>query len=374
MSADGKSLFGAAGGVGGATASLAASASSQGNANTNPASALMAAGLPFSALQHHAQLLQHTHHLQQQQHPHLLARNAGGTGSGLTVFQQEQLLQHQLLQQQQQRLLQHLQGGSHASVTQPQLVLEHWVQCDACNKWRRAPTQITSDKWFCRMNTWAPQFASCDVPEEPDPAAEGALEILGPGAAGNGGGGGGAVVEPQPQTGAGGTKRHRSAGGGRGGGSRGRAKAAKAAGNTANLSGGTGGGLKEELRDTEGGGGSLEDDTGGGGSTSSGGGAEGNFQSAKNSPVNMFSVVQQLASRVGGAARALQASPQSAGQTGIKQLPGRSASIGGGSGMSSHSATAQFAAALALEQQRLIQEGAREGLSALPPRSPPPPE
>ncbi|CBZ53448.1 putative CW-type zinc finger domain-containing protein [Neospora caninum Liverpool] len=157
------------------------------------ASALMAAGLPFSALQH----AQSQHFLQ---HPLLSSGAHQGTGAsaggpvapalrpgetragaaGFTPLQQ-QLLQHQQLHSQ--RLLQQIH--SYAQVSAPtlplalgaqasggtQLVLEHWVQCDACNKWRRAPTEIKSDKWFCSMNTWAPQFASCDAPEEPDPEA-----------------------------------------------------------------------------------------------------------------------------------------------------------------------------------------------------------
>ncbi|KEP63676.1 UNVERIFIED_CONTAM: CW-type Zinc Finger protein [Hammondia hammondi] len=136
---------------------------------SSAASALMAAGLPFSALQHAQtqQLLQHP----------LLASGAlqGASGSGLREARAGLALQ----QLQGQRLLQQIHsyaqsGATPAFVGAPnsaQLVLEHWVQCDSCNKWRRAPAEIKSDKWFCYMNTWAPQFASCDAHEEPDPEA-----------------------------------------------------------------------------------------------------------------------------------------------------------------------------------------------------------
>ncbi len=51
---------------------------------------------------------------------------------------------------------------------------DHWVQCEAahCHRWRRVPASINletlPDKWFCRMNTWDPERASCEVPEEKD--------------------------------------------------------------------------------------------------------------------------------------------------------------------------------------------------------------
>ena len=44
-----------------------------------------------------------------------------------------------------------------------------WVQCDACQKWRKAPADITAtlpDSWRCSQNTWDSLHASCDAPEE----------------------------------------------------------------------------------------------------------------------------------------------------------------------------------------------------------------
>lgn len=47
---------------------------------------------------------------------------------------------------------------------------DNWVQCDKCAKWRSiAPNSSQNDlpdKWFCYMNTWNPDYSSCDVPEE----------------------------------------------------------------------------------------------------------------------------------------------------------------------------------------------------------------
>lgn len=45
-----------------------------------------------------------------------------------------------------------------------------WVQCNRCNKWRKLGASTAQshlpDVWFCENNTWAPQFANCNVPEE----------------------------------------------------------------------------------------------------------------------------------------------------------------------------------------------------------------
>jgi hypothetical protein len=44
-----------------------------------------------------------------------------------------------------------------------------WVQCNRCKKWRKAPdVENLPDKWFCSLNNWAPQFASCSVKQEDD--------------------------------------------------------------------------------------------------------------------------------------------------------------------------------------------------------------
>ncbi|CDI83765.1 hypothetical protein, conserved [Eimeria praecox] len=117
--------------------------------------------------------------LLQQQLGQQQQRGGAAAASNLPALQQQllqQQLQHQMQQAQQQQLLQQLQQQQHQLLQQlqqqPPVVYDNWVQCDACNKWRRAPNPITSDKWFCRMNTWAPQFASCEAPEEPDPAQQ----------------------------------------------------------------------------------------------------------------------------------------------------------------------------------------------------------
>ena len=48
--------------------------------------------------------------------------------------------------------------------------LPHWVQCDACAKWRKLPPGITPKalpaSWRCADNTWNMAQASCLFPEE----------------------------------------------------------------------------------------------------------------------------------------------------------------------------------------------------------------
>lgn len=57
---------------------------------------------------------------------------------------------------------------------QPGVKEIHWVQCEKknCKKWRKVPAHINLDsfpeKWFCSMNTWDPDSASCDIPEDSD--------------------------------------------------------------------------------------------------------------------------------------------------------------------------------------------------------------
>lgn len=49
-----------------------------------------------------------------------------------------------------------------------------WVQCErkSCKKWRKVPEHIDMDtfpeKWYCEMNSWNPQSASCAFPEDSD--------------------------------------------------------------------------------------------------------------------------------------------------------------------------------------------------------------
>lgn len=152
---------------------------SQGSAAASEGSFVLAPGLipPADAAASAAALVRQN--LLQQQLGQQQQRGGPGAASNLPALQQQllqQQLQHQMQQAQQQQLLQQLQQQQHQLLQQlqqqPPVVYDNWVQCDACNKWRRAPNPITSDKWFCRMNTWAPQFASCEAPEEPDPAQQ----------------------------------------------------------------------------------------------------------------------------------------------------------------------------------------------------------
>ena len=45
-----------------------------------------------------------------------------------------------------------------------------WVQCELCNKWRKAPASIDTsslpDQWHCALNTWDEAHASCEAAEE----------------------------------------------------------------------------------------------------------------------------------------------------------------------------------------------------------------
>jgi len=45
-----------------------------------------------------------------------------------------------------------------------------WVQCEKCEKWRKLPPHISADElpdtWYCDMNTWNPESATCSAPED----------------------------------------------------------------------------------------------------------------------------------------------------------------------------------------------------------------
>eukprot|EP00980_Cylindrotheca_fusiformis_P001626 scaffold368_cov125-Cylindrotheca_fusiformis.AAC.4 len=45
-----------------------------------------------------------------------------------------------------------------------------WVQCEKCEKWRKLPPYMSADElpdvWYCSMNTWNPEGASCETAEE----------------------------------------------------------------------------------------------------------------------------------------------------------------------------------------------------------------
>ena len=47
---------------------------------------------------------------------------------------------------------------------------QEWVQCDQCEKWRKVHPQISAnslpDDWYCSMNTWDKNLASCTAAEE----------------------------------------------------------------------------------------------------------------------------------------------------------------------------------------------------------------
>ena len=54
-----------------------------------------------------------------------------------------------------------------------------WVQCERrnCKKWRKVPMHVNMktmpEKWYCEMNTWDLDRASCDAGEDTDSEAEG---------------------------------------------------------------------------------------------------------------------------------------------------------------------------------------------------------
>jgi hypothetical protein len=56
--------------------------------------------------------------------------------------------------------------------------ITQWVQCERrnCKKWRKIPGNIDlntlPEKWFCEMNKWDPDRASCDQAEETDSDSE----------------------------------------------------------------------------------------------------------------------------------------------------------------------------------------------------------
>ena len=59
--------------------------------------------------------------------------------------------------------------ASGAKRARPPPVAE-WVQCDACNKWRRllrlTPSGALPERWTCELNTGDPARNRCDAPEE----------------------------------------------------------------------------------------------------------------------------------------------------------------------------------------------------------------
>ncbi|KAK7289956.1 hypothetical protein RIF29_04021 [Crotalaria pallida] len=57
-----------------------------------------------------------------------------------------------------------------SAVAAPQLIEEHWVCCDSCQKWRLLPTGVKPEqlpeKWLCNMLNWLPGMNRCDISEE----------------------------------------------------------------------------------------------------------------------------------------------------------------------------------------------------------------
>ena len=110
-------------------------------------------------------------------------------------------------------------GGNHGAAeaaTAAVGVVErvNWVQCNRCQKWRKAPLSIDPetlpDVWHCAMNHWAPHMAKCSIKEEedeePDPAlATGGFATTLPGHSSLGAVGTGSGGKSRRQSGAGGT-------------------------------------------------------------------------------------------------------------------------------------------------------------------------
>ena len=71
-------------------------------------------------------------------------------------------------------------GNAQASNTAPVIKkkVTQWVQCERknCKKWRKVPPQINMDslpeKWYCEMNTWDLDRATCDFNEDTDSDTE----------------------------------------------------------------------------------------------------------------------------------------------------------------------------------------------------------
>jgi [histone H3]-lysine4 N-trimethyltransferase ATXR3 len=60
----------------------------------------------------------------------------------------------------------------------------NWIQCESCKKWRRVPWHVNveslNDDWTCLQNTWDPESATCQAPQDTyDPATENTLEYHG---------------------------------------------------------------------------------------------------------------------------------------------------------------------------------------------------
>lgn len=62
------------------------------------------------------------------------------------------------------------EGGGMPVRTTTATADDQWVQCDKCSKWRRLPPTVDLNKlpskWYCHMNKYNTEKASCEAPEE----------------------------------------------------------------------------------------------------------------------------------------------------------------------------------------------------------------
>jgi len=101
-----------------------------------------------------------------------LSQHATGRGRGRSQSLQQQ-------QQQSQQAINRAQQRPVAQQKQPEqrarddlVKREQWVQCDRCSKWRRLQGRVSMEElpsvWYCSMNRWRLDLASCNAPEEAD--------------------------------------------------------------------------------------------------------------------------------------------------------------------------------------------------------------
>ncbi|XP_073113913.1 cysteine-tryptophan domain-containing zinc finger protein 7 [Elaeis guineensis] len=73
-------------------------------------------------------------------------------------------------------------SGAAAAPHAPVVIEEHWVCCDACQKWRLLPYWTNPDhlpkSWKCNMLNWLPGMNSCEISEEETTRALNALYLV----------------------------------------------------------------------------------------------------------------------------------------------------------------------------------------------------
>jgi len=89
-------------------------------------------------------------------------------------------------------------------------VMDTWVECDKCKKWRRNPNSggDVPGRWWCELNE-DKRYASCSAPQEPWGAAEVARDGGGSSSGSGGGSGGGSSSCSSGGGGGGGGKKRR---------------------------------------------------------------------------------------------------------------------------------------------------------------------